>query len=167
MNPDTGPVREAVVARLRSHGRAMALPIVLLVAASAGLGYFAGRFEQQWQNLLVLGGGLLVIVLGFLLPLSRWLARNYIITTRRLVLRHGVFVQHRQELLHSRGYDVTVRRSTVQAVFGSGDVLIDTGAGRPVVLRDVPSAGLVQAALHDLMESAQVTLAARRRELDR
>lgn len=165
MAADTGPVREAIVARLRSHGRAMVWPVLLLVAVAAALGYFTGRFEQDWQNLLVVGLGALAGILGFLLPLSRWLARNYIITTRRLVLRHGVVVQHRQELLHSRGYDVTVRRSPVQAMFGSGDVLIDTGGERPVVLRDVPSAGLVQAALHDLMESAQVTLAARRREL--
>ncbi|MEJ1229355.1 MAG: hypothetical protein WDM88_00085 [Galbitalea sp.] len=64
-------------------------------------------------------------------------------------------VRVRQELLHSRGYDVTVRKNGVQGLFGSGDVLINTDLGRPVVLRDVPDANLVQAALHDLMEANQ------------
>jgi hypothetical protein len=50
---------------------------------------------------------------------------------------------------------VTVRKSGLQSLFGSGDVLISTGLDRPVTLRDVPKADLVQAALHDLMEISQ------------
>ena len=64
----------------------------------------------------------------------------------------GLMVRTRQELLHSRGYDVTVRQNGMQQLFRSGDVLINTGLDRPVVLHDVPSAALVQSALHELME---------------
>jgi uncharacterized membrane protein YdbT with pleckstrin-like domain len=155
---------EVVVARLRSHGRALFWPCVVLVADAAALGYFGGTFAEAWLNWVVLAAAVLVAVLLFLAPLVAWLGRNYTITTRRIVLRSGIFVRTRQELLHSRGYDVTVRIAGLQGMFGSGDVLINTGLERPVVLRDVPGAALVQATLHDLMELSLNPIASRRQQ---
>jgi uncharacterized membrane protein YdbT with pleckstrin-like domain len=155
---------EVVVARLRSHGRALFWPCVVLVADAAALGYFGGTFAEAWLNWVVLAAAVLVAVLLFLAPLVAWLGRNYTITTRRIVLRSGIFVRTRQELLHSRGYDVTVRTAGLQGMFGSGDVLINTGLERPVVLRDVPGAALVQATLHDLMELSLNPIASRRQQ---
>ncbi|MEP6480575.1 MAG: PH domain-containing protein [Rhodoglobus sp.] len=146
--------REVVVARLRPHARALFWPTLLLVVIAGALGFFSGRLTESWQVIAALGAAGIVVVAGWLFPLCGWLARNYTITTRRIVLRSGIFVRLRQELLHSRGHDVTVRKTALQSVFGSGDVLVNTGLDHPVVLRDVPSADLVQAALHDLMESA-------------
>lgn len=155
---------EAVVARLRSHGRVLVVPCLVLVADVAALGYFGGSFEEAWQNWAVLAAAVFVAVFVFLVPLVAWLGRNYTITTRRIVLRSGVFVRTRQELLHSRGYDVTVRTAGLQAMFGSGDVRINTGLEQPVVLRDVPGAALVQATLHDLMELSINPVASRRQQ---
>lgn len=157
-------VPEAVVARLRPHGRAMFWPIVALILILAASGYFYGSFDQPWQNLTVLIAALALAVLLWLLPLLVWLGRHYTITTRRIVLRSGLFVRVRQELLHSRGYDVTVRKTVLQSLFRSGDVLINTGLDHPVMLRDVPDADLVQQALHDLMELSQNPVAARRQQ---
>lgn len=155
---------EAVVARLRPHGRALFWPSLALIVILGATGYFYGSFDELWQNLAVLAGALLLGILLWLLPLLHWLGRHYTITTRRIVLRSGFFVRLRQELLHSRGYDVTVRKNAVQSLFRSGDVLINTGLDRPIVLRDVPAADLVQAAIHDLMEFSQNPVAARRQQ---
>ena len=156
--------QESVVARLRPHGRALFWPSLALIADLAGAGFLTGRFPLEWENLAVVLGAILLAILLWLLPLLSWLGRNYTITTRRIVLRSGLLVRVRQELLHSRGYDVTVRKNSLQSVFGSGDVQINTGLDRPVVLRDVPSADLVQAALHDLMEASQNAVAAHRQQ---
>lgn len=153
---------ERVVARLRPHGRALFWPSVVLIGAAAAIGYFQGSFPAPWQNVALLVGGALVIVLFWLVPLVAWLGKRYVITTRRIILRTGFFVRIRQELLHSRGYDVTVRRNGLQSLFRSGNILINTGLDQPVVLRDVPGADLVQAALHDLMEKSLNPIAARR-----
>jgi len=126
--------------------------------------YFAGSFPENWMNLLLLAGGVLLALLLFAVPVLRWLAQNDTITTRRVVIRSGVLVRSRQELLHSRGYDVTVRQAGLQLLFRSGDVLINTGLEHPVVLRDVPHAELVQSALHDLMEAGLNPIAARRQQ---
>jgi uncharacterized membrane protein YdbT with pleckstrin-like domain len=134
----------------------------VLVADAAALGYFGGTFGEAWLNWLVLAAAVLIAVLLFLVPLIAWLGRNYTITTRRIVLRSGVFVRTRQELLHSRGYDIVVRKNAMQSLFRSGDVRINTGLEHPVVLRDVPGADLVQGVLHDLMERSLNPIAARR-----
>ncbi|HEX4058958.1 MAG TPA: PH domain-containing protein [Galbitalea sp.] len=152
------PSSEVVVARLRPHGRRMFWPNFALIVVAGASGYLFGRFPDNWENLAVLAiAAFLVLVLWFV-PLVSWLACNYTITSRRVILRSGLVVRVRQEVLHSRGHDVTVRKSGLQSLFGSGDVLVSTGLDRPVVLRDVPNANLVQAALHDLMEASRATL---------
>jgi len=156
------PSPESVVARLRPHSRALFFPTVALLADIGAVSYFAGSLPEEWMNLLVLAAGAVIALLFFVAPVLRWLSQNDTITTRRVVIRSGILVRSRQELLHSRGYDVTVRQAGLQLLFRSGDVLINTGNEHPVVLRDVPNAELVQSALHDLMEASFNPIAARR-----
>jgi membrane protein YdbS with pleckstrin-like domain len=152
------------VARLRPHARRLFWPTLLLFAVCAATGYFYGSLPEDWQNVAVIVGAAAAIVLLWLLPLASWLNRRYTITTRRIIFRHGFFVRSRQELLHGRGYDVTVRQSWLQSAFRSGDVLINSGLEHPLVLKDVPGANLVQQVLHDLMDEAQTVMGSRRQE---
>lgn len=157
---DTGQpaVAERAVVRLRRHARVLFWPSLVLIVVCAAVGYLGGSITAVWQAAALYGGAFLVVLLLCVLPLVAWLSRRFTITTRRIILRHGFFVQVRQELLHSRGYDISVRRTWVQSAFRSGDVVINSGLERPVVLRDVPKADLVQSALHDLSERSQVAL---------
>jgi uncharacterized membrane protein YdbT with pleckstrin-like domain len=149
------PRAETVVARLRPHGRALFWPCIALVVVVAAAGYFIDYVSEGWEQLAVLGVGVILVVVLWLAPTIRWLARNYTITTRRTIIRTGVFARVRQELLHSRSYDVSVRRSGLQSLFRSGDVRINAGVEHSVILRDVPQAHLVQEALHELIEHSR------------
>src|SRR6478752_6057279 len=155
---------EKVVARLRPHASALFWPSLALIATCGAVGYFAGRLDEVWEIVLLWSAAAAVLLLLFLLPLAAWLSRRYTITTRRLIIRHGFFVRVRQELLHSRGYDVAVRRSWLQSVFRSGDVRINSGLDHPVVLKDVPQADQVQRALSELMDHSQTVVAVRRQQ---
>ncbi len=157
---------ERVVARLRPNARRLFLPAILVIATVGALGYFYGNFTEAWINLVLLAGGAVIILLVGVLPLIGWLSRRYTITTRRIIVRHGFFVRIRQELLHSRGYDITVRKHGLQSVFGSGDVLINAGLDAPFVLADVPGPSLVVSALSDLMEHSQNTIATNRQKFE-
>ena len=159
---EPGADAERIVARLRPHARVLFWPSLVLIVGVAAVAYFTGSFPEEWQNLALLAGGGLLLLVIWLAPLLTWLSKRYIITTRRIVMRTGVLTRTRQELLHSRGYDITVRKGALQSMFGSGDVLINTGLEHPVVLRDVPNADLVQGTLHDLMERSMNPIAARR-----
>ena len=162
MSAEANP--ESVVARLRPHARVLFWPTVALIADAAAVSYFLGSFLEAWMNSALLIAGGLIALLAFVLPLLSWLGHNYTITTRRIVIRSGLLVRTRQELLHSRGYDIVVRRSGLQLLFRSGDVRINTGLEHPVVLHDIPDADLVQSALHDLMEASLNPIAARRQQ---
>ena len=164
---ETGPVEapaERVVARLRPHARVLFWPTMLLFVIAGATGYYAGNLPEPWQNSALIGGAVLAVILLWMLPLVSWLNRRYTITTRRIIFRHGLFVRTRQELLHSRGYDVTVRQNWLQSAFRSGNVLINSGLEHPLVLKDVPNAALVQKVLHDLMEETRAPIAPRRDE---
>jgi len=155
---------ERVIARLRSNARRLFWPSLVLIAVAGAVGYFAGQVEQVWEVVLLWSAAAALVLLLFLLPLAAWLSRRYTITTRRLIIRHGFFVRVRQELLHSRGYDVQVRRTWLQSAFRSGDVLINSGLEHPVVLKDVPKADQVQRALSELMDHSQTVVAIRRQQ---
>lgn len=155
---------ERVVARLRSNARRLFWPSIVLILVAGAVGYLAGRVGEVWEIVLLWSAAAAVVLLLFLLPLAAWLSRRYTITTRRLIIRHGFFVRVRQELLHSRGYDVAVRRTWLQSVFRSGDVLINPGLEHPVVLKDVPKADQVQRALSELMDHSQTVVAVRRQQ---
>jgi len=158
------PPPERIVARLRPNARALFWPSLALIVTCGALGYFAGRVDEVWQNVGLWSAAAAIVLLLFLLPLAFWLSKRYTITTRRIILRHGFFVRVRQELLHSRGYDVTLTRTWLQSAFRSGDVRINSGLERPVVLKDVPHADTVQRALNDLMEHSQTVVAVRRQQ---
>ncbi len=142
---------EYTVARFRSHARALILPTLVLVVACGGLAFGWGRVTDPWLTAAISAAGVVVIVVGWLAPLLRWFSRSYTITSRRTIARSGVLVRVHQEVPHARAIDVTVRRSAAQALVGSGDVLVGTGAGHPLVLRDVPSPRLVADAVHELI----------------
>lgn len=154
---------ERVIARVRRHGRMLLLPALVFIFVGGGTTWAWFLFDELWQQLALLSISALVVVLACLLPLLAWLTRRTTITSRRLILQHGVFVRVRQELLHSRGYDILMRRTPGQSMFGSGDVRINTGHEHPVVLKDVPKPRQVQSALHELQEHTHTRIAEVRR----
>lgn len=159
-------VPERAIARLRPHARALVLPSISLAVLVGAATFGAFALDELWQSLAVLLAGVIAICVLWVLPLLRWLSSQYLITTRRVVLRSGLFVRTRQEVLLSRSYDVTVRQAGLQSAFRSGDVLINTGLDRPIVLRDVPRADLVQRALGDVMETSTTSIATVRRAVE-
>ncbi len=154
---------ERLIARVRPHARRLTLPSLALIAICGASTYGLFALDELWQRLALAAGALIAVFLLWMLPLLRWLSTQYLITTRRLVLRSGLLVRTRQEVLLSRSSDVSVRRSGLQSMFRSGDVLVGAGLDRPIVLRDVARADLVQEALADLMEASTSSIATVRR----
>lgn len=141
-----------VVADLRSNVASLILPTILLIAVVAALAFFGLRLAEAWQQWAVGGGAALIVVFGFIVPLWFWSSRRYTVTTRRTILRDGMVVRRRREILHARVVEVSMRRSPGQSLAGSGDVVLEMGGGHSAVLRSVRAPALVQAAIMDLVE---------------
>jgi uncharacterized membrane protein YdbT with pleckstrin-like domain len=148
---------EQVVARMHRNARVLFLPALLFIALGGGTVYLLGIAEETWQ----LAGGLVVagllFLFGVLVPFLFWLTRSYTLTTKRLIVRHGLFTRTRREVLHSRGYSITLKRGPLQTLLGSGTIVVDAGSDRPLVLADAPGALLVQSTLHELIERSQAS----------
>lgn len=143
---------ETKVLTLRRHGRRLTIPVVALVAIAAASGYWIGALPEPWMNWWAgIGAVALALILG-VVPIVGWLASRATITTRRVILRNGVFVHHRSEVPLSRVRSVSLRRGPVQRLFGAGDVQLLVGADAPLVLRDVPGCARAVEALQELIE---------------
>ncbi len=158
--PDRDP--ESVVADLRSNVARLVLPAVLFVGAVGAVAFFAFRLEGLWRWVLIGGAGL-VVLFGFIVPLWHWSSRRYTITTRRTILRDGMVVRRRREILHARVLEVALRRTPGQLFAGSGDVELELGGGHSATLRSIRTPVLVQAALTDLVDAQRADREYRRR----
>lgn len=155
---------EHVIARMRPSARRLTLPVLGLLVIAGAAGYFAGNLSTEWENVALPFAAATAVVFVTVFPFLFWLSRTYVITTRRIVIKRGFFFRSRQEMLLTRGYDVTVRRGPLQSLFRSGDIVINTGLDEPLILRDVPNAHLVQAALADLMEYSTNVIGSKRQQ---
>ncbi len=141
---------ERIVVRLRSHGRALVLPAVLLCAIAFGTTFALGRVAWPLWDLVIVTLAVVLVVALCVVPTLAWLSRRVVLTSRRVIVR-SAFGGRKRDVPLARIHDVTLRRQGIQAVFGSGDVLLSTGGEQPVTLPDVPSASLVQRTLSDLV----------------
>lgn len=142
---------EVVVVRFRRHGRRLVLPVVVLCVVAAVAGFWVGRLPEGWMNLAAAAGAVAVGVLLGVAPILSWLAGRTTVTTRRVIVRSGLFVRHRSELALARVREVRQRRGLGQRLWGTGSIDLLHGAER-LVLHDVPGVGDTAEALQELME---------------
>lgn len=148
----SGQPTEMKVVRFRSHGRYLAVAAVILIAACGVGGFAVGTFPEAWQNLLLLAGLLLAILLLVVVPFLQWLSRTTIISTRRVIHRSGLVTRHRREILLARIRETRVKRGIWQRLFGAGDILLMTGVHEHLVLRNVPRVTEMSQVIIDLIE---------------
>jgi uncharacterized membrane protein YdbT with pleckstrin-like domain len=118
---------EEVVLDLHPHWWFFAPPLLALLAVTVvGLWAWAEP-GASWLN-VPLG----VIVLGFLvwfvLRYLRWVTTNFVITTDRLIYRHGVLGKHGIEIPLDRVNTVLFSQTIFERVVGSGDLKIESAS---------------------------------------
>jgi len=159
--PDREP--ELSVAELRPNTARLVLPAIVFIAVVAALAFFGPRLPESWQRWAALGGAALVAFLVFVLPLWHWASRRTTITTRRTILREGMVIRRRREVLHASVVEVVLRRTPGQVMAGSGDVMLVLGGGHAATIHSVRRPALVQAALTDLVAEQRADRESRRR----
>lgn len=146
---------EWIVARLRPSARHLLWSVLLLLVLAAAVGYAPALLPGGAVDLAVYAGAGVLALLGGVLPYLSWLARRYTITSRRVIVRRGVFVRHRREIFHTRGYAISVSRGPLQALSGCATITLASGVEELLVLRDVPAHRQLTEALAELVERSQ------------
>ncbi len=125
----------AVAALLRELSDVLLM--VLLALAAAGLVWIAGRY-------------------------ARWATTNFVVTTDRLIFRHGVLSKRGLEILLDRLNDIAVHQTLLERVIGAGDLTIESGGERgQQVFSDIRKPFLVQNVIYREIERARDRDAAR------
>lgn len=146
---------EHVVVHMRTHGKALILPAIVLILTGAVFGVAAALIPAAYQQigLVVVGAiGLLVAIIWCLVPFLRWRTSTYTITNRRLITRRGILNKTGKDLPLMRINDVSYERSLIDRMLGCGTLNIQTAAdGGTIVLRDVPDVERVHVQMTELL----------------
>jgi len=83
----------------------------------------------------------------------RWLTTNFVITSDRVIFRHGVFAKSGIEIPLERVNSVHFNQGIIERILGAGDLLIESGAeeGRQR-FTDIRNPDQVQNLIHSQME---------------
>lgn len=154
--PLGAPAPELLVAKLRGHARRLFWSALVLIAVLAATGYFYDNLPAPFESWMLLAAAAAVVLLLVIVPFLVWASRVYTITTRRVIVRRGVFARHRSELPHARGYRISVRRGPLQRMWGCGTLTLDNGVDATLQLVNVPNVTLVHEVLVDQVEVSQI-----------
>lgn len=145
---------EHIVATMRTHGKALIWPVVIFIAASAVLGLAIAFFPPAWQPWATYASValyLVVVLFTVVLPFLRWLTATYTITDRRIVTRRGIINKTGHDLPLRRINNVNYERSLTDRMLGCGTLILETAAGQPLMLPDVPKVERVHVTINDLL----------------
>ena len=143
---------EQIVMHQHPHWKMLVVPvIVLLLVVGAGT-FLAALVRAQtwapwaWLALGVIGLGL---ALRFtLLPVLRWRTTHFVVTTRRVLIREGVFSRNGIDIPMSRINSVQFRHTLLERMLGCGTLIIESASDEPLEFDDVPGVERVHALLY-------------------
>lgn len=145
---------EQVIDSMRTHGKALILPATALVVFSAGLGLGLAALPPEgrpWTSWVLVALFVALVVWVVLVPFLRWLTSTYTITNRRVITRRGILHKSGHDLPLRRINNVNTERHLVDRMLGCGTLVLETAAGNPLVLPDVPGVQKVHVLINELL----------------
>ena len=145
---------EDLVLDLHPHWWFLIEPLLALLGATAlGIWALASYDPPGWVQAPL--GVLVLLALGwFGLRYLQWATTNFVVTTDRLIYRHGVLAKHGIEIPLERVNTVFFSQSIFERVLGSGDLVIESAGeqGRQA-FSDVRKPSAVQNEIYKQMEA--------------
>lgn len=156
---------EDVVMLLRPHVKRLFVPVLVLLVVAPGATFGAAMVPtggvQVWARGLIALAAVLVLLRWVVTPFVVWWNTIYVITNRRLVMRHGVLTRSGHDMPLSRLNDVSFEHNLFERMIGCGTLTVESAGERgQVVLADVPRVEQVQRVLYRLSDEARQTDAA-------
>jgi uncharacterized membrane protein YdbT with pleckstrin-like domain len=105
-------------------------------------------------NFLKAGSGVLVVaaLIWFGVRYSQWATTNFVVTSDRVIYRHGVLSKRGIEIPLDRINTVVFNQSFFERIIGAGDLEIESAADTPSVFTDIRKPSIVQAEIYKQAE---------------
>lgn len=144
---------EDVVIELHPHWWFLAGPVLALVAAIAvGIVVLA----MGWPGAATIAAGVVVAVaLGwFAIRYADWATTHFVLTTDRLIYRHGVVAKKGIEIPLDKVNTVFSNQSVLERLLGAGDLAIESASeGGRQTFTDIRKPALVQNEIYRQIEA--------------
>jgi len=147
---------EKVVLHLRTHRKALIVPVLCGIAlVVAVIVVFAITIPslRPWVDWVTFAVAMILFIVMTLVPYLRWLTSTYTITDRRVITRKGIINKVGHDLPLRRINNVNYERSLTDRMLGCGTLILETAAGQPLTLPDVPNIERVHVAITELLFS--------------
>lgn len=137
---------EQVVLHRHPHWRRLIGPVAVLLLATGlaafGSGYLhTTHWDQVAKNVTngaIWGVWLVIVVLLTLWPFWNWLTTHFVVTSRRVMFRHGVLTRSGIDIPLARINSVEFRNRLVERIFGTGTLIIESAAQDPLECYEIP-----------------------------
>lgn len=147
---------EEIVVTVRTHAKALIVPAIVLILLGAALGISIALFPPGWQPVatyVAIGLALILFLWLVLGPFLRWRTSTYTITDRRIITRKGILNKTGHDLPLRRINNVNYDKSLTDRMLGCGTLVLETAAGQPLMLPDVPRVEEVHRIIAELLFS--------------
>ncbi|HEY0816955.1 MAG TPA: PH domain-containing protein [Pseudonocardia sp.] len=143
---------EKIVMHRHPHWKMLVGPVfVLLVVVAAGsflAALVGGQTWTPWAR-LVLALIALALVLRFTVaPVIRWRTTHFVVTSRRVLVREGLFSRRGMDIPMSRINSVEFRHTLFERLLGVGTLIIESASDEPLEFHDIPGVEQVHALLY-------------------
>lgn len=156
---------EEVVVDLRPHWWFFSGPAFLLVVAIVGLVTVEAASAPGFL-VLALAGVTLAALAWFAGRYMRWATTYFVVTTDRIIYRHGVLAKQGIEIPLERVNTIFFHQGIWERVIGTGDLTIESAGERGnETFADIRKPSHVQNEIYRLMEENQTRMSGGSREL--
>lgn len=138
------------------HWKALIGPTVTLMLATAlagvGLGYAQAQLQGTVGSAVVIAllvVWAVIVVWRCLVPFVRWRMTHFIVTDRRVLVRHGVLTHTGIDIPMNRISNVQFRHGLVDRALRTGTLIIGSASEDPLEFDDVPNVQRVHTLLYN------------------
>jgi uncharacterized membrane protein YdbT with pleckstrin-like domain len=120
---------EEIAVDLHPHWWFFAEPAASLLAALVVAILVAVKVKHTLHTVLSYGSIALIVVavIWLIVRYLHWATTNFVITTDRMIFRHGIFAKSGIEIPLERVMNVNFHQSFFERIIGAGDLLIESG----------------------------------------
>jgi len=143
---------ESVELDLRPHWWFLAPRLAVLVLAVLVGIYTATRDDPPQALVALVGIAVVAALIWFGVRYAQWATTNFVVTSDRVIYRHGVLSKRGIEIPLDRINTVVFNQSFFERIIGAGDLEIESAADTPSVFTDIRKPSIVQAEIYKQAE---------------
>ncbi|WP_305092221.1 PH domain-containing protein [Prescottella sp. R16] len=146
---------EELVLHRHPHWKMLVVPAAIFVLATAIAGFALGSAQSRLTGgavpvVSILVGVVWLALVGWkvLVPALRWKSTHFLVTDRRVMIRHGVLTHTGIDIPMNRISNVQFRHGLVDRLLKTGTLMIVASSDDPLEFDDIPDVQQVHALLY-------------------